>query len=222
MSQQINLFNPIFLKKEKHFSALTMVQALGLILIGCIVLVVYANRQLSHLEMEAQSTAAQLRQAQAQLNMLNTTLKVEDKTEQIEKEVVRAEAEVQGLRQAFEALRGGGFGNTEGYAEYMRAFARQIESGIWLTGFDIQGAGSDIGLQGRALKPELVPAYIGRLRRETVLQGKSFATLDMHVPAVEQGGQANPTDEKVSAPYIEFVLQSSAAKEQASLGEGGK
>ena len=28
MTQQINLYNPLFLKKEKHFSARTMAQAL--------------------------------------------------------------------------------------------------------------------------------------------------------------------------------------------------
>src|SRR5712671_5028126 len=31
MSQQINLFNPVFLKQKKHFSARTMAQAFGMI-----------------------------------------------------------------------------------------------------------------------------------------------------------------------------------------------
>ena len=31
MSQQINLYNPLFLKREKYFSARTMLQALGVI-----------------------------------------------------------------------------------------------------------------------------------------------------------------------------------------------
>ena len=31
MSQQINLFNPIFMKQKKYFSVTTMLQALGLI-----------------------------------------------------------------------------------------------------------------------------------------------------------------------------------------------
>ena len=34
MSQQINLFNPLFLEKKKYFSAVTMTQALGLIVLG--------------------------------------------------------------------------------------------------------------------------------------------------------------------------------------------
>src|SRR5260221_12170219 len=34
VSQQINLFNPLFLEKKKYFSALAMTQALGLIALG--------------------------------------------------------------------------------------------------------------------------------------------------------------------------------------------
>ncbi len=34
MSQQINLFNPLFLKRRKHFSAVTMAQALGVLIVG--------------------------------------------------------------------------------------------------------------------------------------------------------------------------------------------
>ena len=34
MSQQINLYNPLFLEKKKYFSAVTMTQAIGLIVVG--------------------------------------------------------------------------------------------------------------------------------------------------------------------------------------------
>ena len=219
MSQQINLFNPIFLKQEKVFSAVTMAQALGLILLGCVGLAVYADHRLSLLETEAQSTTAQLGQVQAQLNKVTAAFSQEDKSKRIEEEIARAEGDVRGLQQVFETLRGGSFGNTDGYAEYMRAFARQIGSGIWLTGFDIEGAGNEIGLQGRALRPDMVPAYISRLRREPALQGKSFGALDMQTPSVElgeQAGQAGQANAKVAAPYIEFVLRSSVAREQAA------
>jgi len=36
VSQQINLFNPIFLRKEKYFSAKTMVESLTLILVALV------------------------------------------------------------------------------------------------------------------------------------------------------------------------------------------
>ena len=42
MSQQINLYNPLFLKQEKHFSARTMAQALGIIALALAALYGYA------------------------------------------------------------------------------------------------------------------------------------------------------------------------------------
>ena len=42
MSQQINLYNPIFLKQEKHFSARTMLQATGVVLLGAAGVCAYA------------------------------------------------------------------------------------------------------------------------------------------------------------------------------------
>ena len=36
MSQQINLFNPLFMRKEKYFSARTMLQSLVLIALGMV------------------------------------------------------------------------------------------------------------------------------------------------------------------------------------------
>ena len=46
-------------------------------------------------------------------------------------------------------LKSGGIGNTKGYSEYFRAFARQSVSGLWLTGFDINGDGAQMTLQVR-------------------------------------------------------------------------
>ena len=107
----------------------------------------------------------------------------------------------------------GGLGDTKGYSEYMRAFARQSVNGLWLTGFTMQGAGAEIELRGRTLQPELVPAYLGRLRDEAVMKGKSFATLAMGLPEkleTAQGeGRASAAEAAEKAPYIEFTLRSS-------------
>lgn len=225
MSQQINLFNPIFLKQKKYFSAVTMAQALGMILLGCAALIGYVNYQLSALSKEAEATTRQLGAVQTQVNKINATYGLRQKTKSIEEEIQKTETEVESLQRVFDVLQKGDFGNTKGYAEYMRAFSRQIVNGVWLTGFSIHGAGNEIGLQGRALQPDLVPAYITRLKREQVLQGKTFAALDMQIPPNDQNEKASPaaTKQRV-APYIEFSLQSSGTlKEQAgSSGEKNK
>lgn len=215
MSQQINLFNPIFLKQKKHFSAVTMVQGLGLILIGSIAVFGYAKLQLVALNNEVQATSGQLVSAQAQLVKVTADFAAREKNKALEEEIRRAEAELNAHRHMLDVVSQGGFGNTRGYSEYMTAFARQSIHGLWLTGFSIDGNANEIELSGRALKPDLVPAYINRLRQEPTMRGKSFSTLAMATPANNAADRESPataggpTDGAQSAAgYIEFTLKS--------------
>jgi hypothetical protein len=224
VSQQINLFNPIFLKQEKLFSAVTMAQALGLILLGSGVLIAYSSYESSGLSKQAAASTTQLVLAQAQLAKINAEFGPRQRSKLIEDDIQKTEIEVKSLQQVFDILQNGEFGNTKGYAEYLRAFSRQILGGVWLTGFSIHGAGSEIGLQGRALQPELVPAYISRLKREPVMQGKSFATLEMQLPLADQAGKGDPAiaKQRVPAGYIEFNLQTSGMTKEQSESPRGK
>lgn len=210
MSQQINLFNPIFLKQEKHFSALTMAQALGVILCGCIALTLYTGVRLSSLNKEEAAVSTRLAAVKGSLDKLNATYVPRQKTKDVQDQIATAEADIRSLQQVLATLQGGDMGDTKGYSEYMRAFARQIVDGVWLTGFKIQGAGNELEIDGRALRPDLVPSYLGRLRKEAVLQGKSFAALDLRMPEVKSSDKPGTILQMV--PYIEFSLESSPNK----------
>jgi Tfp pilus assembly protein PilN len=215
VTQQINLFNPVFLKQEKYFSAATMAQGLGLIIVACIGLGAYATYRAVNVEREAGMIAAQLKNEKAQLDKLSKDTKPPQKSKAVKEELDRAEQELAALRQVSDVLGRGEVGNTLGYSEYLRAFARQIVDGVWLTGFNIQGAGSEITLQGRALQAELIPVYIGQLRREPVMKGKSFAALEINLPeatAPAKGGTTAQRDSRVAARpvnFVEFNLHSS-------------
>ena len=215
MSQQINLFNPIFLKQKKYFSAYTMAQALGLILIGVLFLSGYVGYQSYKSQKQGVETSSQLAMVQSQLVQVNAEFGPRQKNKELETELLKTDEEVKSLQQVSDILKKGEFGNTKGYSEYLRAFSRQVISGLWLTGFSIYGAGNEIGVQGRVLQPALVPAYIARLKHEPVMQGKSFSTLEMSVPLVDKVNKDDPTKAKQqeSAGYIEFSLQSSGIKE---------
>ena len=65
MSQQINLFNPIFLKQKRYFSAATMLQALGLVLGGMLVFYGYTAYQ-SGVQARVAADAARQLAAQTQ------------------------------------------------------------------------------------------------------------------------------------------------------------
>ncbi|NMM37563.1 MAG: PilN domain-containing protein [Glaciimonas sp.] len=216
MSQQINLFNPIFLKQKKYFSAIAMAQALGLILIGALLLSVYSRYQFSGMLDTATNMTAQMGLVQTRLNKVKAEYAPPKKSQGLEDGVKKTDAEVKSLQQVFDALQKGDIGNREGYSAYLRAFARQIVDGLWLTGFTIVGAGTELGLQGRALRPELVPAYINNLKQEHVIQGKNFSTLEIQLPQREQSNREHPAGTNTAAaPYVEFDLHSSGISKAA-------
>jgi hypothetical protein len=67
------------------------------------------------------------------------------------------------------------------------------------------------------MRPELVPIYIGRLKNEPIMQGKSFSALQMQVPQIVQASKGDGTvPPPVTADFIEFNLQSTGLVKQQS------
>jgi hypothetical protein len=222
VSQQINLFNPIFRQQKKYLSVVTILQSLGLILLGGLLLSGYASYRSSRLAADAAIVNNQLAMAQTQLSRIEASYAPRKKSAQLDEEIKRTEAQLKSLQAVSDILQRGELGNTKGYANYLRAFARQIVDGLWLTGFKIYGAGTEIGLSGRALRPELVPIYIGRLKIEPIMQGKSFSALKMQVPQITDAGKGSGavTTQPVSAGFIEFNLQSTGLSRQQAADAG--
>ncbi|MFC5510208.1 PilN domain-containing protein [Massilia jejuensis] len=208
MSQQINLFNPVFLQQKKIFSARAMAGALLLLFVGTAALNVYGNLRVQALQRQADAGAVQLTQKQARLAGVVQEFAPRQKSAEVEAELAQAETQLATLRDVAGVLERGELGNTQGYAEYFRALARQHVDGLWLTGVSITGAGIDLGVRGRALDPQRVPGYLNRLTGEAIMRGKSFGSL-----SISQGAPGSRVDEAgkgvaVPAPYVEFSLQS--------------
>ncbi|WP_296001056.1 MSHA biogenesis protein MshA [Rugamonas sp.] len=221
MSQQINLFNPIFLKQKKVFGAVPMLEALGVIVLGALVLGWLAQQRVSVLEQRAAAGKTMVAERETRLNKAAVQFAPRQRSATLDSEVAAAEAELNSLHQVDSVLHGGALGNTAGYAEYFRAFARQDVSGLWLTGVSIVGAGNDIGVQGRAMQATLIPNYIARLTAEKVMNGKTFGRLEIARPVAVLNAAAGTAAAAAAgaavaapplAPYVEFSLQSQGAE----------
>ncbi len=200
MSQQINLFNPVFLKQKKYFSALAMFQALALIALGSALFYGYAAYQVKLLARQSAETGKHYAAEQLKLTRFTAEFSPQQSSRLLEDELKITESRVAVQHEIIESLKGGVTGNTTGYSEYMRAFARHAVPGLWLTGFNITGDAAQMSMSGAVLSPELVPAYIQKLGHEKMMRGKPFAALQMRQPKVEDGKVAR---------YMEFTLQSS-------------
>lgn len=198
MSQQINLFNSGFLKQKAVFTAVPMVEAFGAILVGVLALNWYAGQRLAELQQVADAGKATLAKREVRLTDAATQFAPRQRSAALAAEVAQAEVELKSLHDVEAVLHGGALGNTDGYAEYFRAFSRQNVGGLWLTGVTIVGAGNDIGVQGRAMQATLIPNYIARLTAERIMHGKTFSSLDISRPETDAMATVAPAPEAIS------------------------
>lgn len=214
MTQQINLFNPIFRKQKKYFSSVAMAQALGIICVACALLVVDASIRMRALTKQAAATDALLAAKQQRLTEVRVQFAPRQKSATIAAEIVAAQQELSMLQNATAMVQRGGFGDTTGFSPYFRAFARQSIDGLWLTELRIASGGGAIGIQGNALQAPLVPRYMARLAQEPVMKGKAFATLAIDAVKapqpvrVDASGAAAPVAAPAAPTYLKFSLQS--------------
>ena len=177
MSQQINLFNPQFLKQKKYFSAVTMTQALGLLVLGMAAFYGFAFWQDGSLARRTAESGRAYEQQKQQFAKLAAELSPEKREAQLDRDLKRTEAAIASRRALLRELQAGAGGDSTGYSEYLRAFARQTVPGLWLTGITIADGAARLTMNGRALEADLVPVLIGRLKREPVLRGRPLEAL---------------------------------------------
>ena len=119
----------------------------------------------------------------------------------IAEETARLEEEVKGRQEVMLALQSGGLGDTRGFSDHLKAFARQSFDGVWLTGLSIATAGREVSVEGRALQAAYVPGYLKRLNSEAAMQGHPFSELVIQEPAPD------PAAKTATRPnYVEFKL----------------
>jgi hypothetical protein len=203
MSQQINLFNPLFLRKEKYFSARTMLQSLGLIALGLVALYAYAALQTRDLERLAVDYRQQLTAQRDQFVRLGAR----GSSELLEAEASRLEAQGKARRGMLDLVKGGDLGDTDGFSRYFAAFARHSVRGVWLTGFSVGERGNVLRVRGRVLHPDLIPAYLKILNDDEVMRGRLVTELKLTArDSMEQPRGAASKDASGPARYVEFEL----------------
>jgi Tfp pilus assembly protein PilN len=196
VSQQINLYQPIFRKQEKKFSTVAMLQAMGLVAVGVAALYAYTWWQNEALKNELRRVEQSLAAASKRLADAGQKFGPRTGPTSLDAEIARLENEAAAKRQIQEILRRGIFSNTRGFSDYLTSFARQHVPGVWLTGFDIVGSAEEMSLAGRTVNPELVPRYLQKLSSEKTLAGIEFRTFQMNRPETEAKGP--------EAMFVEF------------------
>jgi hypothetical protein len=218
VTQQINLYNPALLPQVDAFSGRVVLLALGGILLLSLLAYTWLAWDAGRLAGQQQRQQGELSALQSDITRLAQESAGHKPSPQLTAEHQSIEALLAGRNEVMTVLKGGSLGDTRGVSEYFRAFARETVDGLWLTGFSIVGAGNEISIEGRALRAELVPGYIGKLRREEMLRGHSFGTLNVQLPT-----EAVPANvPRKTAEFLEFRLSSQGPGSGASLPGGAR
>lgn len=184
MQQQINLFQPVFRREAKVFSARTLAQILALALVlgvaGSALLQLQlakhaATRDLldgQYRKLESQLLTLEAQADTGQLAALDTRIKdLETRLANGATEL----AEIQGLL----------LERSTGFAPVLEALALHPLSGLWLTGIHLQDG--ELQLQGIVLDPELIPRYLDLLAEDAALAHWSLATVQLERVADQPG-----------------------------------
>ena len=226
MSQQINLFNPIFLRRKHPFRARQMAVLLGVLVVGAIGVAVFGYMQNQPLEREAAQMEATLAVRKTRLAAVKVEFAPRASDPTLKSQLERTDLKLHSMRQVERIVNEGDAGGLQGYGEYFKALARQSVNGLWLTEIAVHGSGSDISLRGRVMQASLLPRYMARLADEPVLRGKAFGQLEIAKPGMVDtaaglgttppGASAGAAAPGLPEPrFLEFRLRSGSAEPAA-------
>lgn len=179
MRQQVNLFQPMFRREKKVFSALAMLQVLGVVVAALLVLYGYARTQLDGLQAQAALLQTQRAAAEARVEDLAKRYPPRRPSRLLAEEVQRLKKELAGKQRVVELLRSGSLGNTKGFSDYLVALAREHVEGTWLSDIAIGRGGQTVAIAGSTLTPQLVPVYLHKLGEEAAFAGRTFSSMDL-------------------------------------------
>lgn len=205
MSQQINLYDPAFRKPRKLLSAAAILQGTALVVLLIGVLSFYLSAQTLRLERRAEESAQRLNTELERLKVSAAGQSPQERARLLAERRKVLEAQLAEYDAALRVLEPAPAAGRTGYSGLMRALAGLSMDGVWLTRIELgEAPDSPVSIAGRATRPELVAAYLARLRKSEALSGQQFATLQITraaAPAAQAGGASAPG-------FVEFVLSS--------------
>jgi len=179
MMQQINLYQPVFRRERKVFSALAMMQVLAVVVVA--LLGIYAWQFMATHALQRQLDVYQQHQVTAQKRLSELMLRLSSrKVNPILAETLsRAKQELAGRRAVLQVLSSQSHGNTQGFASVLAALSHSVHAGIWLSRVNLSKGGTQLALAGRITQAEKLPQYLNQLRRQPVVSGYRFAKLEI-------------------------------------------
>ncbi len=192
MHQQINLYQPVFRRQHKVFSAVTLAQMVAVVLVLLLAILGHTRWTLAAMQDSAAALQQQHAHMQAQIDSLEEAQHTPD-TKVVDAEIEQLSSSIEqrkALLAQFDQLV---LQHQNGFSSHFRILAEQHLPGLWLDGVTINAQG-EIEVRGTALEEKLVPVYLQGLAKRRDLSATAFETVAMNRAESAQ-------------PEIQFVLR---------------
>ncbi len=204
MSQQINLYNPLFLKEKPYFSAPTMAIALAIVAAAALALAGYYYLQIATLQEEVARASSALTEQEKRLADLQNALTRRQQEPELAAEIARLTEEVAQQELLWQMVQREMNQNSAGVSRYFLPLAQHHLSAIWLTGGVF--AADELTLKGRTMHREALPDYLKRLGQAPPFRGQPFARLVLTQPNKDASFARGDAAEKAAPTYLEFIV----------------
>lgn len=197
MQQQINLFQPVFRRETKVFSARALAQVLGLALVLIVASVALLQMQLSRNTAVRDLLAGQFRQLDAQIQALEARADpaemaaLDARTQELEKRLADGRTELTALQTQLRE-------RELSFAGVLETLARHPHNGLWLTAIRTQD--DTLELEGTALDSERLLDYLAEVNADPALQRWPLTTV-----------QLNREETPDQSARLRFVLRSAGS-----------
>lgn len=158
MYQQINLYQPVFRRQRKIFSAVTMLQAMGIATVLLTAFCAHASWALQGMQTTAATLDTSYGSLEARMGILETTGDAAAMSD-VDDALARLQATIES-RQALLATLGQRPDEAAGrFSAFFELLAQHRLPGLWLTAIRIDDTG-ETELRGTTYDPALVPRYL--------------------------------------------------------------
>jgi Tfp pilus assembly protein PilN len=175
MPQQINLLTPILLAPRRHFSALAMLQASGLLLLAGLLVSLWLQHQDRRAEAQHQALLARFATERQTLQVARAALPPPADAAVQEQQLQALEAGNRDRAQLLLALDGGVGAPGLRHSDLLALVARSLPEAAWLT--ELRFAPGRLELVGGTLDTTALRPWLSQLAAHPLLAGQDLASL---------------------------------------------
>ncbi|MGM9515197.1 PilN domain-containing protein [Roseateles sp. DB2] len=190
MAQQINLLTPILLKPRRHFTAMAVVQSLGLILVGSLLLAGWIHGRADQRRAEFQQRLQALQSEQQALSRSLANLPAATDLKAIESQIAVLRQQRQAQGELLQSLKSGHQVAGERHSDFLALVASTVPASVWLQGLRWQSG--QLELSGGTLDPAALRNWLAQLQTQALLHKVAMAELKLEMVASNPSNAAAP------------------------------